>query len=402
MPRDIAIIGGGPAGLRAAEVAAVGGARVTLYDATRSVGRKFLVAGKSGLNLTHDLPPDRFASVYRGGPGFSEAWWREMLAGFDPMALREWASGLGVETFVASSGKVFPVPVGGRIRAAPLLRRWVERLRARGVVFRMGHRWEGFAEADGLIFHATDGRELVVSHGAVVLALGGGSWPETGSTGGWLAAFQREGIVVRPLVAANCGWEVDWPPAVLEEAEGEPLKNLLVSAGDGECRGELVITRHGLEGGPIYHLGPVLREMAAPELRIDFKPDLSLETLVTRLGGVRRNFAREAGRRLGVSPGARALLKHLPDRGPWRSAEDVAGELKACRIPLLRPRPLVEAISSAGGVSWAEVDDSLMLRRRPGVFVAGEMLDWEAPTGGFLMQGCFATGERAARSAMEW
>lgn len=402
MSRDIAIIGGGPAGLRAAEVAVAGGARVTVYDAMRSVGRKFLVAGKSGLNLTHDLPLDRFGAVYRGGPGFSGEWWLELLRDFDPLALRKWASGLGVETFVASSGKVFPVPVEGRIRAAPLLRRWVERLRRQGVEFRTGLRWAGFGGGGGLFFHSADRREMAVSHGAVVLALGGGSWPETGSTGSWVELFQRAGIAVRPLEAANGGWEVDWPSGLLEEAEGEPLKNLKMSAGGVECRGELVITRYGLEGGPIYCLGPVLREMAAPDVRIDFRPDLDLEALVTRLGGVRRNFVREAGRRLSLSPGIRALLKHLPDRGPWRSVDGIAREVKDCRIRLTGQRPLAEAISSAGGVSWDELDETLMLRKRPGVFVAGEMLDWEAPTGGFLLQGCFATGERAGRSALNW
>lgn len=397
---NIAIIGGGPAGLRAAEVAAVGGAQVTLYDAMRSVGRKFLVAGKSGLNLTNGETFDSFLKRYRGTEVPGDLW-NQILSDFDNEALREWASSLGIETFVASSGKVFPVPVNGTIKAAPLLRRWVERLRELGVHFQTGHQWEGFDSEGGLIFR--HGPETVVhQHDATILALGGASWPQTGSTGTWASLLESKGIGIIPLESANCGWEVDWPAELLEVAEGLPLKNLNLAAGDMSRRGELVITRYGLEGGPVYYLGPALRAQLNPELVVDFKPDLTVAELTERLGPVKRNFVREAGRRWKLDPAVCALLKFLPDRGPWKSADQLAREVKHCRIPLTGPRPVAEAISSAGGVCWNELDEQLMLKKIPGVFIAGEMIDWEAPTGGYLMQGCFATGTFASKSALQW
>ncbi len=397
---NIAVVGGGPAGLRAAEVAADGGANVTVYDAMPSVGRKFLVAGKSGLNLTNDQGFEPFLENY-SGVDLPRDLWRRILAGFDNTALRAWAAGLGIETFVANSGKVLPEPVDGTIRAAPLLRRWIERLRGLGVVFKVGHRCSGIAEGGCLLF---ENRDTVVraQHDAVVLALGGASWPQTGSTGAWTDILSESGIWVTPLTAANCGWEVDWPAALLEGGEGLPMKNLLLATGDARRRGELVITRYGLEGGPIYHLGPALRAMASPEVFIDFKPDLGVDELVRRMGAVRRNFVREARRRWNLDRATAAILKHMPDRGPWRSVEQLAREVKRCRIPLTRPRPIAEAISSAGGVAWGELDDRLMLNKLPGVFVAGEMIDWEAPTGGYLLQACFATGGHVGKAALEW
>ncbi len=397
---NIAVIGGGPAGLRAAEVAATAGAQVTVYDAMRSVGRKFLVAGKSGLNLTNGEDFDAFSERY-SGTDLPASLWRQLLSDFDNGALRQWASDLGIETFVASSGKVFPVPVNGTIKAAPLLRRWVERLRDLGVRFETGHQWKGFDSKGALVFRC-GGETVKHRHDATVLALGGASWPQTGSTGTWAEILDSKGIGITPLAAANCGWEVDWPSELLEVAEGLPLKNLELSAGDTSRRGELVITRYGLEGGPVYQLGPALRSLPTPELIVDFKPDLTVEELTARLGPVKRNFVREAGRRWRLDPAVCALLKYLPDRGPWRSAEQLAHEVKHCRIPLTGPRPLAEAISSAGGISWEELDDQLMLKKIPGIFVAGEMVDWEAPTGGYLMQGCFATGTHAGKSALGW
>jgi len=399
MPRDIGIVGGGPAGLRAAEVAASEGARVTVYDAMPSVGRKFLVAGRSGLNLTHDEDWKQFLDRYQGGD-IPVQLWREILSAFDNQQLRQWAAELGIETFVASSGKVFPKPVNGMIKAAPLLRRWVERLRDLKVEFRTRHRWISI-DTD-LTASFQTGSEIVTSkHDAMILALGGASWPETGSTGNWVSILEEHHIAATPLAPANCGWEVDWPPQILEEAEGLPLKNLEVHATSARRKGELVITRYGLEGSPLYHLGPDLRKMESPEIQIDFKPGQSVEDLVRRLGQVKRNFVREARRRWNLDPAVASLLKHLPDRGPWRSAEQLAQEVKHCRISLTHPRPIAEAISSAGGVSWEELDENLMLRRLPGVYVAGEMIDWEAPTGGYLLQACFATGTHAGKAAME-
>ena len=396
----IAVIGGGPAGLRAAELAAQGGASVTVYDAMRSVGRKLLVAGKSGLNLTFASDFEDFLEQYRG-TDFPVDLWRSILAEFDSTALRNWAADLGIETFVARSGKVFPVPVDGKIRAAPLLRRWIEKLRRLGVVFKTRHRWTGFDREGRITFRHGD-QIVTRQHDVVILALGGASWPQTGSDGSWVEILENCGVKISPLTAANCGWEVDWPPALRDEAEGLPVKNLLLRIGDGSMnrRGELMITGYGLEGGPIYHLGPALRSMSEPEVVLDFKPDRSIEELVRRMGATKRNFVREARRRWKLDPATAALLKYLPDRGPWRSAEKLAREVKHCRIPLVRPRPITEAISTAGGVAWSEVDDGLMLKKLPGVFVAGEMLDWEAPTGGYLLQGCFASGDRAGHAAV--
>lgn len=374
----------------AAEVTAAAGASVTLYDAMPSVGRKFLVAGRSGLNLTHEEDWEHFLNRY-GGSNLPTAQWREILSQFDNQRLRQWASELGIETFVASSGKVFPKPVDGMIKAAPLLRRWVERLRDLKVEFRLRHRWTAIDEDRNLSFKH-DGEAITDQHDAIVLALGGASWPRTGSTGGWTKILEASGIKITPLEPANCGWEVEWPDALLNEAEGLPLKNLSVTAGELSRKGELVITRYGLEGAPLYHLGPHIRNMAVPEIQIDFKPSHSAEELVNRLGQVRRNFVREAKRRWKLDPATASLLKHLPDRGPWTTSEQISQEVKHCRIPLIRPRPIEEAISTGGGVSWDELDQNLMLRKYPGVFVAGEMIDWEAPTGGYLLQGCFATG----------
>ena len=296
---------------------------------------------------------------------------------------------------------MFPAPVNGTIKAAPLLRRWVKRLRELGVKFQTNHHWVGLGTDNQLIFqHGHD--TITKSHDRIILALGGASWPKTGSTGHWVDLLENQGIKVRPLTSANSGWEVDWPEPILEEVEGLPLKNLELHAGNEKRRGELVITRYGLEGGPIYHLGPQLRSMDQPEVIIDFKPDLSTAELVDRFGKIQRNFVREARRRWKLDQGTAALLKHLPDRGPWKSAEQLAGEVKECRIPLKHPRPVTEAISSAGGVRWNELDDNLMLKKLPGVFVAGEMIDWEAPTGGYLLQACFATGTRVGKTALSW
>lgn len=387
---NIAIIGGGPAGLRAAEVASGDGVTVTVFDAKASVGRKFLVAGKGGLNLTKTGALDQFAAQYCGG-----GIWPFLLTEFDQEALRGWAAGLGVETFAASTGRVYP----RGMKAAPLLRRWVQRLRERGVQFAMHHRWTGINRGERVNLEFAGG--VAIEADAVVLALGGGSWPETGSDGGWVTALENGGVAVAPLQPANCGWEVAWPPAVVAEAEGQPLKNVHATVDLNEAAGELLLTRYGLEGGVIYQLGPALRAMNSPRLLIDFKPGVSVETLVRKLGLLRGNFLAEARQRWRLSDGAFVLLHHLAPEA-HKSAEALARIVKAFPISLLRPRPIAEAISSAGGIPWSELDDSLMLKKLPGVFCAGEMIDWEAPTGGYLMQGCFATGTRAGRNARAW
>lgn len=398
--QHVAVIGGGPAGLRAAEVARRGGARVTLFEGQRSVGRKLLVAGKSGLNLTHGEDFETFLTRY-SGPGLPRELWREILMGFDSAALRKWAEELGIETFVSSAGKVLPVPVNGRMRSTPLLKRWVLRLREEGVEFKTEHTWRGLKSGRQLEFLCR-GELQTYAFDSVVLALGGASWPRTGSDGTWTDVLGDLGVQVAPLVGSNCGWESAWPAELLETAEGMPLKNLRLHAGNCSSRGELVITRYGLEGAPIYRLGPELRAMDQPEIVIDFKPDQSTEDLLERMGRVQRNFVREARRRLKLDTGTAALLRHLPDRGPWKSVEQIVAEIKQCRIRLEGPRPVAEAISSAGGVTWSELDAGLMLKNLPGVFVAGEMIDWDAPTGGFLLQACFSTATHAARAALAW
>lgn len=389
----IAVVGGGPAGLMAAESAASVGADVVLYDAMRSMGRKFLVAGKSGLNLTNGEAFPAFLENYRGGD--LPAHFKACLETFDNEALRKWAAGLGVETYVASSGKVFPVGM----KAAPLLRRWVERLRGMGVEMHVRHRLLDLEKTEmgiRLVFEA-DGERVEHEYEAVVLALGGGSWPMTGSNGGWVALCERIGIEVAALSAANCGWEVTWSKTLLAEVEGQPLKNLVVRAGAHEHHGELVVTRYGLEGGPIYRLGPDIRALNAPHVVIDFKPGFSIAQLVKKMESVRRGFLDAACERWKMSAAAIAVLREF--YGEVESAAGLAEAVKTCLVPLEKPRPIEEAISSAGGVKWSELDERLMSRRIAGLHFAGEMLDWEAPTGGYLLQACMATGVRAGRAA---
>lgn len=387
----LAVVGGGPAGLRAAEVAASRGVAVTVFDGKPSVGRKFLVAGKSGLNLTNGGPRGDFAARYSGNRMPADVW-DGLLDGFDAAAVRDWAAGLGIETFQGAGGRVYPQ----EMKAAPLLRRWVERLKRLGVRFVVNHRWTGIepGEPHRLVFE----NGTAVSAAAAVFALGGGSWPSTGSDGAWIPVFAAAGIRCEPLAPANCGWEHPWPADVLAAAEGKPLKNITVTAGGVTIAGELMVTRYGLEGGAIYQLGAVLRSMDEPAIAIDFKPTFSADRLVAKMEGVKRGFLAEAGTRWRLSDAARALLG---SRG-WEDAGSLAREAKNHVVRLGSPRPLEEAISSAGGVAWDELDDGLMIRRMPGVFVAGEMIDWDAPTGGYLIQGCFATGTRAGNAAVDW
>ncbi|MFC0019050.1 NAD(P)/FAD-dependent oxidoreductase [Roseibacillus persicicus] len=393
MEKHLVIVGGGPAGLRAAEVAAAAGIRISLYEAKRSVGRKFLVAGKGGFNITHAEDVSLFATRYRG-PEQPPEFWDRALAAFSNTDLRGWAARLDVGTFVASSGRVYPKA----LKAAPLLRAWLRRLKNRGVSFHVNHRLVGLEKGERfhLQFETPDGCEKVDAD-AVVLAMGGGSWPQTGSDGTWVGLLESLGIAVNTLTSANCGWEVPWASSVLEEGEGKALKNLVLRAGEVEARGELVITRYGLEGGPIYQLGPALKAMKEPVLEIDFKPTFTEEKLVAKMESARRNFLAEARVRWKLSAEACLILESL--YGPFESAEALAKVTKRCQLPLIGPRPIAEAISSAGGVRWCELDEDLMVKKLPGLFVAGEMIDWEAPTGGYLMQGCFASGTLTGQAA---
>jgi uncharacterized flavoprotein (TIGR03862 family) len=385
----VAVIGGGPAGLRAAEIAAMRGMSVTIFDAMPSLGRKLLVAGKGGLNLTHGESMEKVVTRYDGG---DRVFWGNLLNEFNPSALREWAGGLGIETFQASSGRVYPK----EMKAAPLLRRWITRLRELGVQIETRHRLVGIKPGRPHELSFSNG--VTVHAPAVVFAMGGGSWSRTGSDGSWVECFATREIECRPLAPANCGWEHAWSAETLALAEGKPLKNIVVSAGDQQAVGELLVSRYGLEGGAIYQLGAVLRAMKLPEIAIDFKPTFTREQLVAKMESVKRYVLEQARIRWKLSDAAHAILA----RKEWHDVASLADEVKHCVIPLSGPRPLDEAISSAGGVVWSELDQDLMLRRFPGCFAAGEMIDWEAPTGGYLMQGCFATGTRAGNSAAVW
>lgn len=389
-PINVLVIGGGPAGLHAAEVANAAGARVVVCDGHASVGRKFLVAGRGGLNLTHSEPIENFPARYFDEPRR----WRDLLRDFGPTEIRAWAADLGVETYIGTSGRVFP---RGQ-KAAGLLRAWTRRMRARGIEFRTGARLVDLArDEESLSAHfetATADKFSLRAH-SIVLALGGASWPDTGSDGEWPEILAAHGIEITPWQPANCGWNVNWSANLLAKAEGLPLKNLTVTAGDESVSGELLITRYGLEGGAIYRLGRNLRAMPNRYLTLDFKPQLNDEALCKRISNLP---AGEWFRAWKLSKAAIALLEtQFPDE--LNDASRTIATVKNFKIALTGPRPIAEAISSAGGVPWRELDETLMLRKMPGVFVAGEMIDWEAPTGGYLLQGCFATATRAGRAA---
>ncbi len=388
--KTVVVVGAGPAGLRAAEVAVAHGGRVVICDGQPSAGRKFLVAGRGGLNLTHSEPVANFPARYGAEPER----WRDLLTEFGPDALRAWAEELAVETYVGTSKRVFP---RGQ-KAAVLLRAWLQRLRNVGIEFRGGRRLRGLTKRNNSWeLEFAEGEPIVAR--AVVLALGGASWPETGSDGAWPPLLAGHGVEMAPFVAANCGWNVSWSKKVLERAEGLPLKNLNVRVAGEIVSGELLITRYGLEGGAIYRLGPVLRAMAQPQLRIDFKPQVTAEVLHERAAQLRP--PNDWFRAWKLSAGAVALLEgYFPDDCTDRGR--AIARLKEFPLPLGGPRPIAEAISTAGGILWQELDEQLMLEKMPGIFLAGEMIDWEAPTGGYLLQGCFSTGTRAGRAAAEY
>jgi uncharacterized flavoprotein (TIGR03862 family) len=401
---SVAVIGGGPAGLMAAEAAAIAGARVDVYDAMPSAGRKFLMAGKGGLNITHSEPPESFLARY----GARRAYIAPLLAGFGPAALRAWARGLGVETFVGSSGRVFPAGM----KAAPLLRAWLHRLRAAGVSFHMRHRWCGWAEDGALKFSIPQG-ERAVRADATVLALGGGSWARLGSTGAWVPLLAARGVRVLPLRPANCGFDAGWSEHFRARYAGHPVKAVVVAlAGpDGVERrqqGEFMVTATGVEGNLIYALSACLRDEIEARgvalLHIDLAPGRDLARLTQELSRGRgsSSMANHLRRRAGIAGAKAGLLRELLPAGDFADPARLAAAIKALPLRLISPRPLDEAISSAGGVAFEDLDARLMLRALPGVFCAGEMLDWEAPTGGYLLTACFASGRIAGAGAVTW
>ncbi|RLJ64639.1 TIGR03862 family flavoprotein [Sulfurisoma sediminicola] len=395
----VAVIGGGPAGLMAAEVLAQGGAGVDVYDAMPSVGRKFLMAGKSGLNLTHVEDFAAFVSRY----GAQSGWVRPWLEDFGAGALREWARGLGVATFVGSSGRVFPA----EMKAAPLLRAWLHRLRAAGVRFHMRHRWLGW-EADGELAFATPLGLRKVGAGATVLALGGGSWAKLGSDGAWLPWLLSRGVAVAPLRPANCGFDVGWSDHFREKFAGQPVKSVVATFAGRSRQGEFVVTDNGVEGSLIYAFSASLRDAIEADgdakLLLDLAPGKTLERLTTEIAHPRgsRSMASHLQSRAGVSGVKAGLLRECAAKETYADPARLAAAIKSLPLRLVAPRPLDEAISSAGGVTREALDEHLMLRELPGVFCAGEMLDWEAPTGGYLLTACFASGYAAGRGVLNW
>lgn len=391
---DIAIIGAGPAGLIAAERLAQAGHRVALYERMPSPARKFLLAGRGGLNLTHSEPLDGFLDRY----GEARDWLKPAIRAFPPEALRDWADGLGAESFVGSSGRVFPKAM----KASPLLRAWLARLDGLGARLHSGRLWTGWDESDALRFTTRDGTVETLRPTATLLALGGASWPRLGSDGGWQEILAAKGVAIAPLRPANAGFSVDWSALMRERFAGVPLKRIALSFAGRRVTGEAMIDANGIEGGAIYALSGPLRETIArsghADLAVDLRPDLDEAALAARLarrraGETLSNHLRKAA---GLSPVAIAVLREAAGGPLPAEPAALARLIKTASLRLTGTAPITRAISTAGGIRAEEIDAGFMLKRLPGVFVAGEMLDWEAPTGGYLLQACFATGVAAA------
>ena len=413
-PPRVAIVGGGPAGLMAAETLALAGVAVDLYDAMPSVGRKFLLAGRGGLNITHSEAFEAFASRY----GSRRAQIEPMLQSFGPQALRDWVEALGVSTFVGSSGRVFP----DEMKAAPLLRAWLQRLREAGVRFHVRHRWSGWAQ-DGSLRFATPAGPVECHAEATILALGGGSWARLGSDGAWVPLIEGRDISVAPLQPANCGFLVasprtgagGWSEHLRSRFAGQPLKSVAMRL-DGEPGdqdtplrpGEAMITADGIEGSLIYAMSAAIRERinttGSATLLIDLAPGRPLERVLAEASHPRgaRSLASHLQSRVGIAGIKMALLRECLTPDELADPALLAAGIKALRLRLTAARPLDEAISSAGGVCFENLDEGLMVRRQPGLFMAGEMLDWEAPTGGYLLTACLASGRRAGEGALAW
>ncbi|SRR5579862_1547745 len=387
MTKTAAVIGAGPAGLMAAETLSAGGVTVTVYDRMPSVGRKFLMAGRGGLNLTHSECLDIFLARY----GAASAHLRPMLEAFPPLALIDWANTLGAHTFTGSSGRIFPKAM----KASPLLRAWLDRLNRQNVRFRLRHDWRGWSDG-ALRFHTPAG-DVAETHDVTVLALGGASWPRLGADGGWTTLLAERGVEIAPLRPANMGFNVAWSELFRTRFAGEPLKNVMLRSGHHTARGDAMITRYGIEGGAVYALSSMLREALAGanpiSLDIDLRPDLSQQQIASRLArpqgkASRANYLRKS---VGLSPMETNLLRETgtpPER------------LKSIAVMLTGHQPLTRAISTAGGISFDAVDDTLMLKAVQDTYAIGEMLDWEGPTGGYLLQACFSTAVFGARAIL--
>jgi uncharacterized flavoprotein (TIGR03862 family) len=404
--KTVAIIGGGPAGLMAAEILSQGGIQVDLYDAMPSVGRKFLLAGVGGMNITHSEPLELFLSRYAKR---AEAV-RPLLEAFPPEALRDWIHRLGVETFVGSSGRVFPK----EMKAAPLLRAWLHRLRESGVRIHVRHRWLGWDDRGSLRF-AAPGGERCIQADALVLALGGGSWARLGSDGSWVPLLAQRGVAVSPLLPSNCGFDVagGWSAHLRSRYAGQPLKTVALCFTDAagnthQRKGELMLSDGGIEGSLVYALSAPLRDAIAAQgtvtVQLDLAPDKSLERVVAEVVHPRgsRSLSSHLQSRTGIKGVKMALLRELLKPEHLNDPITLAHAIKSLPLALAAPRPLDEAISSAGGVRFEALDDTLMLRPLPGVFCAGEMLDWDAPTGGYLLTACFASGRAAGQGALTY
>jgi uncharacterized flavoprotein (TIGR03862 family) len=396
----VVVIGAGPAGLIAAEILSAASFSVIVIERKPSVGRKFLMAGRGGLNLTHSEDLEKFIPRYGGA--------QNRLAGiihdFPPTALCEWCQGLGQETFVGSSGRIFPVAM----KASPLLRAWMARLRDAGVEFRLNTRWQGWDDNNNLLLKGADGKQQNIKPAATLLALGGGSWPGLGSDGGWVELLKDKNVPVAPLRPANCGFHVTWSEIMKTQHAGQPLKSIAVRAGQQSVAGEAMISAHGLEGGAIYALSATIRDAIERDgqctVEIDLKPGLTMNALEKKLAAPRgrQSFSTWLAKQSGLSSAAIGLLREIRRDVQLMNTQDLSALIKAVPVRMHAPFSIERAISSAGGITMQALDDDLMIRTLPGVFAAGEMLDWEAPTGGYLLQASFATGVRAARGIQNY
>jgi uncharacterized flavoprotein (TIGR03862 family) len=402
--QKVSIIGGGPSGLMAAETIAASGARVDVYDAMPSVGRKLLMAGKGGLNLTHSEALQPFQTRYGARQAYIAPW----LSAFGPQALCAWADGLGIETFTGSSARIFPRDM----KAAPLLRAWLRRLRDAGVAFHVRHRWSGWDDNGALQFATPQGTTRDAPQ-ATVLALGGGSWPRLGSDGAWTTLLAARGVDIAPLKPANCGFDCMWSEHLRARYAGQPLKSIAASTIDlsgitHHLLGECILTEQGLEGGVIYALSALLRDAIAAQgattLYLDLAPGRDAQSLTRALCVSRgkRSLSNHLQQHAGISGIKAILLREVASAADLADGARLAALIKALPLRLTAPRPLDEAISSAGGVTFAALNEGLMLKRLPGVFCAGEMLDWEAPTGGYLLTACMASGRVAGTAVVDW